>query len=160
MFPETPPGASPDSSKDIPSAVLFACSLNAVRSPMAESIMKHFHGHRVYVDSVGARKGELDPFAVEVMDEIGIDISNHKPKSFDDLEDTSYDLIITLSPEAQHHAVEMTRTMAADVIFWNTMDPSFIEGSRETRLTIYRQIRDQILERIKERFPLTKPSDI
>ncbi|MBT5808926.1 MAG: arsenate reductase ArsC [Rhodospirillaceae bacterium] len=147
-------------SKDIPAAVLFACTLNAVRSPMAESIMKHFHGHRVYVDSVGARKGELDPFAIEVMDEIGIDISNHKPKSFDDLEDTSYDLIVTLSPEAQHHAVEMTRTMAADVIFWNTMDPSFIEGSRENRLTVYRQIRDQILERIKERFPLTKPSDI
>lgn len=160
MFPETPPGASPDISKDMPAAVLFACSLNAVRSPMAESIMKHFHGHRVYVDSVGARKGELDPFAIEVMDEIGIDISNHKPKSFDDLEDTSYDLIVTLSPEAQHHAVEMTRTMAADVIFWNTMDPSFIEGSRENRLTVYRQIRDQILERIKERFPLTKPSDI
>jgi len=127
---------------------------------MAESIMKHFHGHKVYVDSVGARKGELDPFAIEVMDEIGIDISNHKPKSFDDLEDTSYDLIVTLSPEAQHHAVEMTRTMAADVIFWNTMDPSFIEGSRENRLAVYRQIRDQILERIKERFPLTKPSDI
>jgi protein-tyrosine-phosphatase len=122
--------------------------------------MKHFHGHKVYVDSVGARKGELDPFAIEVMDEIGIDISNHKPKSFDDLEDTSYDLIVTLSPEAQHHAVEMTRTMAADVIFWNTMDPSFIEGSRENRLAVYRQIRDQILERIKERFPLTKPSDI
>jgi protein-tyrosine-phosphatase len=160
VFPETPPGASPDISKDIPAAVLFACTLNAVRSPMAESIMKHFHGHRVYVDSVGARKGELDPFAIEVMDEIGIDISNHKPKSFDDLEDTSYDLIVTLSPEAQHHAVEMTRTMAADVIFWNTMDPSFIEGSRENRLTVYRQIRDQILERIKERFPLTKPSDI
>jgi protein-tyrosine-phosphatase len=160
VFPETPPGTSPNIAEEIPSAVLFACSLNAVRSPMAESIMKHFHGHKVYVDSVGARKGELDPFAIEVMDEIGIDISNHKPKSFDDLEDTSYDLIVTLSPEAQHHAVEMTRTMAADVIFWNTMDPSFIEGSRENRLAVYRQIRDQILERIKERFPLTKPSDI
>jgi protein-tyrosine-phosphatase len=127
---------------------------------MAESILKHFHGYKVYVDSVGARKGELDPFAIEVMDEIGIDISNHKPKSFDDLEDTSYDLIVTLSPEAQHHAVEMTRTMAADIIFWNTLDPSFIEGNRESRLMIYRQIRDQILNRIKERFPLTKPSDI
>jgi protein-tyrosine-phosphatase len=127
---------------------------------MAESILKYFHGYKVYVDSVGARKGELDPFAIEVMDEIGIDISNHKPKSFDDLEDTSYDLIVTLSPEAQHHAVEMTRTMAADIIFWNTLDPSFIEGNRESRLMIYRQIRDQILNRIKERFPLTKPSDI
>ncbi|MFT6582844.1 MAG: protein-tyrosine phosphatase [Alphaproteobacteria bacterium] len=146
--------------QEIPAAVLFACSMNAVRSPMAESILKHFHGRTVYVDSVGARKGELDPFAIEVMDEIGIDISKHKPKTFDELEDTSYDLIITLSPEAQHHAVEMTRTMAAEVVFWNTMDPSFIEGNRESRLMIYRQIRDQIVERIKQRFPLSTPSDI
>ena len=160
MGTETPPGVPPEDSTGIPAAVLFACSFNSVRSPMAESILKHFHGYKVYVDSVGARKGELDPFAIEVMDEIGIDISNHKPKSFDDLEDTSYDLIVTLSPEAQHHAVEMTRTMAADIIFWNTLDPSFIEGNRESRLMIYRQIRDQILNRIKERFPLTKPSDI
>ena len=160
MGTETPPGVPPEDPTKIPAAVLFACSFNSVRSPMAESILKHFHGFKIYVDSVGARKGELDPFAIEVMDEIGIDISNHKPKSFDDLEDTSYDLIVTLSPEAQHHAVEMTRTMAADVIFWNTLDPSFIEGNRESRLMIYRQIRDQILNRIKERFPLTKPSDI
>jgi protein-tyrosine-phosphatase len=151
---------SAQQSQETPSAVLFACSMNAVRSPIAESVMKHFHGRTVYVDSVGARKGELDPFAIEVMDEIGIDISKHKPKTFDELEDTSYDLIITLSPEAQHHAVEMTRTMAADVIFWNTLDPSFIEGNRESRLMIYRQIRDQIVERIKQRFPLSTPSDI
>lgn len=160
MGTETLLGVPPEDSTEIPTAVLFACSFNTVRSPMAESILKHFHGYKIYVDSVGARKGELDPFAIEVMDEIGIDISNHKPKNFDDLEDTSYDLIVTLSPEAQHHAVEMTRTMAADVIFWNTLDPSFIEGNRESRLMIYRQIRDQILNRIKERFPLTKPSDI
>ena len=160
MGTETLLGVTPEDPTEIPTAVLFACSFNTVRSPMAESILKHFHGYKVYVDSVGARKGELDPFAIEVMDEIGIDISNHKPKNFDDLEDTSYDLIVTLSPEAQHHAVEMTRTMAADIIFWNTLDPSFIEGNRESRLMIYRQIRDQILNRIKERFPLTKPSDI
>lgn len=138
----------------IPSAVLFACTMNSVRSAMAESIMKHLHGHRVYVDSVGARKGELDPFAVEVIEELGIDLSKHKPKTFDELEDTSYDLIITLSPEAQHHAVEMTRTMAADVEFWNTMDPSIVEGNRETRLMAYREIRDQLLKRIKARFPV------
>jgi protein-tyrosine-phosphatase len=138
----------------MPGAVLFACTWNAVRSPMAEAMMKFLHGQRVYVDSAGVRAGELDPFAVEVLDELGIDLSRHVPKSFDDLEDTSYDLVITLSPEAQHHAVEMTRTMAAEVEFWHTLDPSFIDGSRDRRLGAYREIRDQLMKRLKERFPV------
>ncbi len=145
---------------DSPNAVLFACNMNAVRSPMAEAILKHLHGHRIYVDSVGVRHGEVELFALEVMDEKGVDLSRHKPKSFEDLQDSSYDLIITLSPEAQHHAVEMTRTMAADVEYWPTLDPSYIEGSRERRLAAYRQIRDQLLQRIKDRFPVTHPVDI
>ena len=119
---------------------------------MAEGLLKHLLGHRVYVDSVGVRAGEIDPFAVVVMEEIGIDVSKHRSKSFDDLEDTSYDLIISLSPEAQHSAVELTRTMACDVEFWRILDPSLIEGSRETRLSVYREIRDQLQRRIQERF--------
>src|SRR3546814_15936488 len=87
---------------------------------MAEAILKHLHGHHIYIDSVGIRRGELDPFAVEVLDEIGLDLSRHKPKTFDELEDSSFDVIITLSPEAQHRAVEMTRSMAAEVAFWHT----------------------------------------
>ena len=79
---------------DLPGAVLFSCSMNAVRSPMAEALLKHLLGHKVYVDSAGVRASEIDPFAVEVMDEIGIDLSKYKSKTFDDLEDTSYDLII------------------------------------------------------------------
>lgn len=119
---------------------------------MAEGLLKHLLGHRIYVDSVGVRAGEVDPFAVAVMEEIGIDVSRHRSKSFDELEDTSYDLIVSLSPEAQHRAVEMTRTMACDVEFWRVFDPSLIEGSRETRLQVYREIRDQLLRRIKDRF--------
>ena len=118
---------------------------------MAEGLLKHLLGHRIYVDSVGVRAGEVDPFAVAVMEEIGIDVSRHRSKSFDELEDTSYDLIVSLSPEAQHRAVEMTRTMACDVEFWRVFDPSLIEGSRETRLQVYREIRDQLLRRIKDR---------
>lgn len=135
-----------------PSSVLFACSQNAIRSPMAEAITKHLFGHRIYVDSVGVRASEINGFAVAAMDEIGIDISGHRPKSFDDLEDTSFDLVVTLSPEAQHRAVEMTRTMACEVEFWPTMDPSIIDGSRETMLDAYRQVRDTLMERIKKRF--------
>ena len=145
---------------DLPGAVLFACSENALRSPMAESILKHLHGHRIYVDSVGIRAGELDGFAVEVLDEIGIDLSRHSSKSFDDLEDEYYDLIITLSPEAQHRAVELTRTMAVDLEFWHTFDPSIVEGNRDTCLAAYRKVRDRLLERIRDRFPSSPPLDI
>jgi protein-tyrosine-phosphatase len=137
-----------------PSAVLFACTLNSVRSPMAEAILKHFHGRRIYVDSVGVRPEEIDPFTIAVMDEIGIDVSRHRAKSFEDLEDTSYDLVISLSPEAQHKAVELTRTMACEVEYWPTYDATATEGPREARMEAYRDVRDQILGRILERFPL------
>ena len=138
----------------LPSSVLFACTTNAVRSPMAEAILKYFHGSRVYVDSVGLRRGELDGFAVAVMDEIGIDLSRHRPKTFDDLEDTSFDMVISLSPEAQHRAVELTRTRAIELAFWNTFDPTIIRGSREGRLTAYREVRETLMKRILAHFPL------
>jgi protein-tyrosine-phosphatase len=101
------------------------------------------------------RAGVLDPFAVEVMDEIGIDIGRHRPKTFDDLDDESFDEVISLSPEAQHRAVEMTRAMACEVVFWNTFDPSMIEGNREARLDVYRAVRDELLRKIKARFGLS-----
>lgn len=116
--------------------------------------MKHLHGRRVFVDSVGVRAREVDPFAAEAMEEIGISIEDHHAKTFDELEDSSFDIIVTLSPEAQHSAVEMTRTMACEVEFWHTFDPSIVEGNRETRLDAYRQVRDQLMKRIMERFPV------
>lgn len=135
------------------SSVLFACTHNAIRSPMAEGLLKKLHGIRLYVDSAGVREGDPDPFVTAVMAELGVDMSRHRCKTFDQLEDTSFDLVISLSPEAQHRAVEMTRTMACDVEFWHTFDPSIIEGTRETRLDAYRQVRDALLRRLKERFP-------
>lgn len=141
---------------DPPSAVLFACTTNSVRSPMAEAILKHLHGHHIYVDSVGVRPGELDPFMVAAMEEIGIDMSRHRPKTFDDLEDESFDLVLSLSPEAQHRAVEMTRTSACEVEFWHTFDPTSVEGSREVRLDAYRDVRDTLRRRILERFPVRR----
>ncbi len=140
-------------------AVLFACTMNAIRSPMAESILKHLQGDRIYVDSAGVRGGEIDSFAIAAMDEIGIDLSRHKSKTFDDLEDESFDLVITLSPEAQHRAVELTRVMAIELEFWHTFDPSIVKGSREARLDVYRQVRDQLLDRIRQRFPRQAPVD-
>lgn len=136
-----------------PSSVLFACSFNSIRSPMAAALMRQHQGRRIYVDSVGVRRGTLDPFAVAVMDEIGIDIRGSVPKAFDELEDTSYDLVISLSPEAQHSAVELTRTMACEVEFWPVFDATAVEGSREERLVAYRLVRDHLRKRILERFP-------
>ena len=133
-------------------SVLFACTHNSIRSPMAEGLLKQLAGHRLYVDSAGVREGETDPFVTAVMAEIGVDLSRHRSKTFDQLEDTSFDLVISLSPEAQHRAVELTRTMACDVEFWNTFDPSLVEGSRDARLDAYRHVRDTIRKRLRDRF--------
>lgn len=147
------PGSVAPAAAPAPGAVLFCCSENAIRSPMAEALLKHLLGHRVYVDSAGVRAGELDGFAVAVMDELGIDLSRHHAKTLDDLEDGSFDLIVSLSPEAQHAAVELTRTWACEVEYWSTFDPSIVEGGRELRLDAYRKVRDQLMERIRQRFP-------
>jgi protein-tyrosine-phosphatase len=138
-----------------PQAVLFACGMNAVRSPMAAGLFQQQFGKSVYVASAGVQKGELDPFAVAVMEEIGVDIARHKPIDFgelDELEGLNFDLIVTLSPRAHHKALELTRTIAADVEYWPTIDPTVIEGSREQRLNAYREVRDQLMARIHERF--------
>jgi len=127
--------------------------MNSIRSPMAEGILKTMFPRRVFTDSAGVRKSPIDPMAVEVMDEIGISIAKHRSKTFDELEDSSFDLIISLSPEAHHRALEMTRTMACDVEFWNTFDPSIVEGSRDQRLDAYRDVRDGLRKRLRERFP-------
>ncbi len=138
--------------EDLPDAVLFSCTLNAIRSPMAAALMKHLFGNAVYVESCGVRAGELDPLAVEVMDEIGIDLSHLHPKTFETLADTSFDLVITLSPQARHKATEITRAQAVDVEYWKVPDPSAYEGTREQRLAAYRQARDEILKQLKQRF--------
>lgn len=141
-------------------AVLIACTMNAVRSPMALGILRHLTRGRLYVESVGVRAGSLDPLAVEVMEEIGLEIGKHKPRRFEDLEDGSFDLVITLSPEAQHKAVELTRTAATTVEYWPTLDPTVVEGSREQRLAAYRGVRDQLMERLKARFLTPSAADI
>lgn len=138
-----------------PQAVLFACGQNAVRSPMAAALFRQLYGKSVYVASAGVQKGELDPFIVAVMDEVGADISRHKPMTFEELEDLeglNFDLIVTLSPPAHHKALELTRTLASDVEYWPTVDPTGVEGSREQRLDAYRAVRDQLLAHIRDRF--------
>lgn len=139
-------------SEDLPGAVLFACRQNCIRSTMAEGLMKHFYGHLVHVQSCGIKPGDNDMFVQAVMDEIGIDLSNFSSRSFEDLEDTNFDLVISLSPPAHHRAIEMTRTMAMDVEYWPTLDPSVVSGSREQIMDSYRSVRDAITKKMKDRF--------
>jgi protein-tyrosine-phosphatase len=138
-----------------PQAVLFACGLNSVRSPIAAALLKQMLGASLYIGSAGVRKGDRDAFAAAAMEEIGIDISAHRPMTFeelDDLEGLNFDLIITLAPEAHHKALELTRTLAVEVEYWPTADPTAVEGSREQRLEAYRAVRDELERRIRARF--------
>jgi protein-tyrosine-phosphatase len=130
--------------------------MNVVRSPMAAAILRHLAGRRIYVASAGVRAGEPDAFVAVVMDEIGIDVTAHRPHTLGDLNDTSFDLIISLSPEAHHQALELTRTMAVDVEYWPTFDASIMlgQGNREQMLDAYRAVRDALFTRVKRRFDL------
>ena len=139
-----------------PRAVLFACGLNSIRSPMAAALLRKMLGGALTVASAGVRKAELDGFAIAAMREIGIDIAEHQPITFEELEDLeeglAYDLIITLAPEAHHKAIELTHRIKAAVEYWPTADPTVIEGNREQRLDAYRAVRDQLIARITARF--------
>ncbi len=122
---------------------------------MAAGLFSQMFGRSIYVGSAGVRKGDLDPFAVAVMAEIDVDISRHKPVTFEELDEwegLNFDLIVSLSPEAHHRALELTRTNAVDVEYWATPDPTGLEGNRTQQLNAYRELRDQLLTRIRERF--------
>jgi len=152
--PAPGPAVGEATDREVPGAVLFACTTNAVRSVMAAAILRHLAGNRAYVASAGVRAGVTDPFVTAVMDEIGIDVSSHTPNTLRDLHDTSFDLIVSLSPEAHHQALELTRTMAVDVEYWPTYDATVMvgHGTREQTLADYRSVRDQLFEHIKSRF--------
>ena len=138
----------------LPDAVLFACNLNRVRSPMAAALMRRRWGDRVYVDSCGLTAAETpDPFAVAVMQEIGLDLSAHVPKSFDTLGDGSFDLVVSLTAQAHARAERLARGRAMEALHWPVEDPTEGEGSRTEKLGVYRRVRDALERRITERFP-------
>ena len=138
--------------KRTPSAVLFICTQNAIRSPMAAALMHHMAGHKIYVASAGIRAGDPDPFVGMIMDEVGLDLTRHRPHAIEDLADSGFDLVITLSPEAEAYARDMARTLAIDVEHWPTPDPSVTQGSRSQILDSYRDVRDGLKKKIDERF--------
>ncbi|MEN8741206.1 MAG: low molecular weight phosphatase family protein [Phaeobacter gallaeciensis] len=144
--------------EQLPQSILFCCDHNAVRSPMAEGIMKKFYGTGTYVQSVGVKNDmEIDGFCIAVCQEIGVELSRHRSRSFDEMEQwgddlSSFDLVVALSPASQRRALELTRYFHLDVEYWPIMDPTGLGETREAKLNSYRQTRDQIIQQLKARW--------
>ncbi|WP_372604378.1 low molecular weight phosphatase family protein [Actibacterium sp.] len=144
--------------KSDPHSVLFCCDHNAVRSPMAEGIAKKLYGHRFYLQSVGVVNDlEIDGFAIAVCAEIGVPLERHRARSFDEMQKwgedlSSFDLVVALSPASQRRALDLTKSCHLEVEFWPIIDPTGIGETRETRLAAFRQARDQIRDRLLDRF--------
>lgn len=147
-------GEATTASKALPGSVLFTCNLNAVRSPMAEALMKTLFGKQIYVDSAGLEPSARDPFAISVMSEIGIDMSGDHPLDLEAIDIGSFDLVICLTPETCARVKDLTRGQAVDIEFWPTLDPFAAgeRGSREQRLEAYRRLRDDLRDMLQRRF--------
>ncbi len=145
------PFEQPVNGKKMPRSVLFMCGMNSIRSPMAEALAKTVMPAGTYVASAGVRPGERDPFVDVVLEEIGLTVGRHQPHTLDELEDDYFDLIVTLAPEAHHAALELTRSMAIDVVYWPTPDPTVATGTREQIVSAYREVRNHLAALIKHR---------
>ncbi|KIC10846.1 ArsC family transcriptional regulator [Leisingera sp. ANG-M1] len=144
--------------EELPQSILFCCDHNSVRSPMAEGIMKKFYGTGTYVQSAGVKNDmEIDGFSISVCQEIGVELSRHRSRSFDEMERwgddlSSFDLVVALSPASQRRALELTRFFHLDVEYWPIMDPTGLGETRDAKLDSYRQSRDQIIQHLIKRW--------
>ena len=151
---------------ELPSSILFCCDHNSVRSPMAEGLAKKIYGTKAYLQSAGVHGDrEIDGFAIAVCAELGVELSRHRSRSFDEMREWGddlggFDLIVALSPAAQRQALDLTRTHSLDVVYWPVMDPTGLGGSRERQLEAYRQARDQIIERMIATWGGTAPRPV
>lgn len=134
-----------------PGAILFLCGLNAIRSPMAEALARSILPANTYIRSAGVRAGERDPFVDVVLEEIGLSLGRHQPQTLEDLEDDYFDLAVTLSPQAHHAALELTRSSAVEIVYWPTPDPTGVTGTREQILASYREVRNYLADLIESR---------
>jgi len=150
--------AEGDKFQDLPQSVLFCCDHNSVRSPMAEGIMKQLYGTECYIQSVGVKNDlEIDGFSIAVCAELGVELSRHRSRSFDEMEDwgddlSSFDLVLALSPASQRRALDLTQFYHLEVEYWPILDPTGLGDNRDARLALYRQARDQIKDRLVARW--------
>ena len=132
-------------------SILFACNMNSVRSPMAAALMRLYGKDELRIDSAGVYEGGLDPFVEMVMGELGVPMDGHEPKALSGVNLEDFDVVIALTPEA---AVEARRQMPKESIeFWDIENPSEERGSREAILESYRRVRDELIRRLRARFP-------
>uniref|UniRef100_UPI0021013601 arsenate-mycothiol transferase ArsC n=1 Tax=Jiella sp. LLJ827 TaxID=2917712 RepID=UPI0021013601 len=143
---------SPPASGDKISSVLFLCGMNAIRSPIAEALAREILPPTVYIASAGVRSGQRDPFVDSVLAERGLSLGERQPQRYEDLEDSYFDLIVTMAPEAHHAALDATGTSSVEVEFWPMPDPSVVTGSREQILDAYRDLLGRIEQRLRQRF--------
>jgi protein-tyrosine-phosphatase len=136
----------------LPRSILFLCGMNAIRSPMAEALARQTLPNSVFLASAGVRAGQRDPFVDAVLAEKGLSLGTRMPRRLEDMEDDYFDVIVTLSPQAHHAALELTRSMAVEVEYWPTADPSTATGTRERIMEAYRDVRDRLQAQITERF--------
>jgi len=141
-----------DSARRAPASILFLCGRNSVRSPMAEALARRMLGPNVWISSAGISPGVRDPFVDSVLAEIGLEVASGRPQGLEELEDLNFDVAVTLSPEAHHRALELTRTTAIEVEYWPSPDPTLASGSREQILSAYRDLRERLKRRIAARF--------
>lgn len=151
---------APATGQRLPGAILFVCGMNAIRSPMAEVIARRLLPTGTYVASAGVRAGERDPFVDAVLEEIGLSLGKRQPQTLEELEDDFFDLVVTLAPEAHHAALELTRSMAVDVLYWPMPDPTAATGTREQIIGAYREVRDRIARMIGERIAGASPGPV
>ena len=131
--------------------VLFACNMNSVRSPMAAALLRLEGASGAGVDSAGVYEGGLDPFAEIVMRELGASLESHEPKTLADTDLSGFEAIIALTPEA---AMEARRLAPGKTIeFWDVENPSDAHGGREAIVDAYRRARDDLVARLRARFP-------
>lgn len=141
-----------NANEDAPQSVLFVCTMNVIRSPMASAIARTLYPKQIYFRSAGAFSGENDPFVKSVMNEANVDISTHNPKTYDELEDEHFDLIITLTSDARDRIAEITGIDVSEIELWELPDPTLTNGSRDQKMDAYRAVRDELARKIKQRF--------
>ena len=127
--------------------VLFLCTGNSCRSQMAEGLLRHLAGDRFEVASAGTHPAGLNPGAVAVMQEIGIDISSHRSKRVDEYMDTRFDYVITVCDRAKETCPVFPAALSQ--LHWSFEDPAAAQGSAEERRAVFHRVRDEIAERIR-----------
>jgi arsenate reductase len=128
--------------------VLFLCTHNSARSQMAEGFLRAMAGDRFEAGSAGTEKTSVYPLAIRAMAELGVDLSGHTSKVYEDLASEGWDFLITVCDDANERCPWVPGSVKR--LHWSFADPSRATGTEEERLAVFRRVRDQIRERLTD----------